>query len=131
MLQGFKDFIMRGNVVDLAVGVVIGSAFGGVVKSLVEDILTPIIAIIAQLPDFSKLSITVNETAINYGNFFNAAIGFLMVALAIYFFVVLPMQKLMSRVKKAEAPTTKECMECKSSVHIDAKRCAYCGQSVN
>jgi large conductance mechanosensitive channel len=130
MLQGFKDFIMRGNVVDLAVGVVIGTAFGGVVKSLVEDVITPFIAIIAKLPDFSQLSITVNDASIKYGSFINSLIGFLLVALAIYFFVVLPMQKVINRFKRPEVATTKECQECLSSVHIDAKRCAFCGQSV-
>ena len=130
MLKGFKEFIMRGNVVDLAVGVVIGAAFGGVVKSLVEDLLTPFISVIAKLPDFSKLTLTINDASIKYGNFLNALIGFLMVALAIYFFVVLPMQKLISRLKKDELPTTKSCQECLSTVHVDAKRCAFCGQSI-
>lgn len=130
MWQGFKDFMMRGNVVDLAVGVVIGTAFGSVVKSLVEDLITPLISIIARLPDFSKMSIMVNGTAIKYGNFLNAVIGFLIVALAIYFFVILPMQKVINRFKRPEAPTTKECLECMSTVHIDARRCAFCAQEI-
>jgi large conductance mechanosensitive channel len=128
MWQGFKDFIMRGNVVDLAVGVVIGSAFGGVVKSLVEDIITPLISILAKLPDFSKMTLVVNNTSLKYGNFLNALIGFLLVALAIYFFVIVPMQKVINKFKPAAAPTTKECEECKSTVHIEAKRCAFCQQ---
>lgn len=97
MLSGFKTFIMRGNVVDLAVGVVIGAAFGDVVTSLVKDIITPIIAAIFKQPDFSTMAITVNGSSIMYGNFLNAAISFLIVALAIYFFVVTPINKLMIR----------------------------------
>lgn len=130
MLQGFKDFIMRGNVVDLAVGVVIGAAFGGVVTSLVEDVLTPIISAIAKLPDFSKLSLTINDVSIGYGSFLNAVIGFLLVALAIYLFVVVPMQKVMAKMTKPAEATTKACDECCSEVPLAAKRCKHCGQPV-
>lgn len=97
MLNGFKEFIMRGNVVDLAVGVVIGAAFGDVVNSLVKDLLTPIIAAIFKQPDFSTMAITINGSQIMYGNFLNAIISFLIVALAIYFFVVMPLNKMMSK----------------------------------
>jgi large conductance mechanosensitive channel len=97
MLSGFKTFIMRGNVVDLAVGVAIGAAFSEIVNSLVKDIITPIIAAIFRQPDFTNLAITVNGSEIRYGNFLNAAISFLIVAFAIYFFVVLPINKLMLR----------------------------------
>lgn len=96
-MQGFKTFIMRGNVVDLAVGVVIGAAFGDVVTSLVEDIVTPIIAAIFQQPDFSSLAITINGSEIMYGNFLNSVISFLIVALAIYFFVVTPLNRMMEK----------------------------------
>lgn len=97
MLSGFKTFIMRGNVVDLAVGVVIGAAFGDVVTSLVKDIITPIIAAIFRQPDFSRLAITVNGSQIMYGSFLNSIISFLIVAFAIYFFVVVPLNKLFKR----------------------------------
>lgn len=102
MMKGFRDFIMRGNVVDLAVGVVIGSAFGTVVASLVKDILTPLIGAIAKVPDFSGLAFTINGSQFMYGVFINAVIAFVLVAAAIYFFVVVPMNKLMARVKKGE-----------------------------
>lgn len=97
MLSGFKTFIMRGNVVDLAIGVVIGAAFGNVVKSLVEDIITPSIAALLHTPDFSKMALNVNGTAIMYGAFLNALISFLTMAFAIYYFVVVPLNKLMER----------------------------------
>lgn len=128
MLHGFKEFIMRGNVVDLAVGVVIGAAFGTVVTSLVEHIITPLISALAQLPDFTGLSITINGIAIGYGAFLNALISFLLIALAIYFFVVVPMNKLMVRFRKPTLPTTKECEECLSEIPLDARRCRHCAQ---
>jgi large conductance mechanosensitive channel len=104
MLKGFKDFILRGNVVDLAVGVVIGSAFGAIVTSLVKDLLTPLIGAIAKVPDFSGLMFTLNGSQFMYGSFINAAIAFLLVAASIYFFVVMPMNKIMAKMKKDEAP---------------------------
>jgi large conductance mechanosensitive channel len=97
MIQGFKTFMTRGNVVDLAVGVVIGAAFGDVVTSLVKDIITPLIAAIFQQPDFSALSFTVNGSQIMYGSFINSILSFVIVALAIYFFVVAPLNKMMNR----------------------------------
>lgn len=128
MFEGFKNFIMRGNVVDLAVGVVIGAAFGSVVTSLVSDIITPFISAVAQLPDFSKLAVTINDTAITYGNFLNALISFLLVAVAIYFFVIVPMTNVVRRISRPVAPTTKECEECLSEIPIDARRCRHCAQ---
>ena len=130
MLSGFKQFLMRGNVVDLAVGVVIGAAFGTVVTTLVQNIITPIISAIAKLPDFSKLVITVNGSAIGYGIFLNAVITFVIIAAAIYFIVVIPMTKLMARVTKPQAPTTKSCEECLSEVPIEARRCKHCAQPI-
>lgn len=105
MLKGFRNFIMRGNVVDLAVGVVIGGAFGTVVASLVKDILTPLVGAIAKVPDFSGLAFTLNGSKFTYGAFLNALIAFLLVAAAIYFFVIVPMNKLLARVKKGEEKT--------------------------
>ena len=104
MLKGFKNFILRGNVVDLAVGVVIGASFSTVVSSLVKDILTPLIGAIAKVPDFSGLNFTLNHSRFMYGSFINAVISFLLVAAAIYFFVVLPMNKVMEKMKKGETP---------------------------
>ncbi len=131
MLDGFKKFIMRGNAVDLAVGVVIGAAFGTVVTSLVQDIITPIIAAIFKQPDFSGWVVTVNGSALTYGNFLNAVFSFVIVAVAIYFIVVIPMNKVMSRMKKQEDPTTKSCDECLSEIPIAAKRCAQCTTPLN
>jgi len=104
-MKGFRDFILRGNVVDLAVGVVVGAAFGAVVSSLVKDILTPFIAALVQQPDFSKLQFTLHGSVFLYGDFLNALISFLIVAATIYFFVVLPVNRLLARFKgPAEAP---------------------------
>ncbi|MFA6251315.1 MAG: large conductance mechanosensitive channel protein MscL [Candidatus Paceibacterota bacterium] len=128
MLKGFKQFILRGNVVDLAVGVVIGASFGTVVSSLVKDILTPFISVIFKSPDFSGLAFTIKETNFMYGNFLNALIAFLIVSVAVYFFVVTPINTLIAKSRK-EKPldeTTKKCTECLSEIPIEAKRCAHC-----
>lgn len=132
MLKEFKQFLLRGNVVDLAVGVVIGAAFGTIVNSLVKDILTPIIAAIAKVPDFSGLAITIRGSSIMYGSFLNALISFLLVATAIFFFVVKPMNLLISRSRKEPPadPTTKKCPECQSEIPLSSKRCAHCTQPV-
>lgn len=111
MLQGFKSFLLRGNVVDLAVGVVIGAAFGSVVTSLVADILTPLIGALLKTPDFSGLSFSLNGSALMYGNFLNALISFVIVAFAIYFFVVVPLNKAMGLGKKKEEEKTPETPE--------------------
>lgn len=128
MLQGFKQFILKGNVVDLAVGVVIGVAFGSVVTALVEDIITPIIGAIGGTPDFSGISFTINNSKFLIGDFLNALISFLIVSSVIYFFVVLPMNKLLAATRKEKPvdPTTKKCPECLSVIPLDAKRCAFC-----
>jgi large conductance mechanosensitive channel len=131
MFSGFKNFIMRGNVVDLAVGVVIGSAFGGVVGSLTKDLLMPLIAALVGKPDFSAINFKVRETAFGLGSFLNAAVAFLLVAAAIYVFVVVPMNAIAARMKRDEpvaAPTTKKCKECCSEIPIEARRCAHCTQ---
>lgn len=133
MLKGFKEFVLRGNVVDLAVGVVIGASFGAVVNALVKDLLTPFIGAIAKVPDFSSLVFTVNGSQFMYGDFLNVLIAFLLNAAAIYFFVVLPIQKFMAMTKKKEkaaAPITKACPECLSEIPVAATRCAYCAQPV-
>jgi large conductance mechanosensitive channel len=124
MLRGFRDFVMRGNVVDLAVAVVIGGAFALVVSSFVADILTPLLGLIG-VPDFSQVTTTLPSGAtINWGLFLNALISFVLVALAIYLFVVRPME----RMKGPDAVTTKTCTECTSDIPLAAKRCPFCTQ---
>ena len=128
-MKGFKEFILRGNVMDLAVAVVIGAAFTAVVTALVKDLLTPLIAAIAGAPDFSGIALTVNGSKLLIGDFLNAVIAFLMLATVVYFFVVLPMNTLMARLKRGEVapdPTTKKCPECLSEIPIGARRCAFC-----
>lgn len=128
MLKGFKQFLLRGNVVDMAVGIVIGAAFGAVVSALVKDLLTPLIAAIVKQPDFSALTFTINGSKFLYGEFVNALLSFLIVSAAIYFFVVVPVNALIARSRKEPPadPTTKKCPECRSEIAIEAKRCAYC-----
>lgn len=133
MLNEFKKFLLRGNVVDMAVGVVIGASFGTVVTSLVADLLTPLIAAIAKVPDFSNLMFTINESKFMYGNFINTIIAFIMVAGAIFFFVVKPINMLMAKAKKEPVtdPTTKQCPECLGEIPIKAKRCMHCAQKIS
>jgi large conductance mechanosensitive channel len=128
VLKGFKQYILKGNVVDLAVGVVVGVAFGSVVTALVKDIITPVIGAIGGKPDFSALSFTINHSEFLVGDFLNALISFIIVAGVIYFFVVVPMNKLIALTKKEKPidPTTKKCPECLSIISIDAKRCPFC-----
>ena len=129
MLKGFKEFVFRGNVLDLAVAVVIGAAFGAVVTALVKDLLNPLIAAIVGKPDFSAIAITVNGSKLLLGSFLNDLISFLLIAAAVYFFVVLPVNHLTARMRRGEVspdPTTKKCPECLSEVPIAAKRCAFC-----
>jgi len=133
MLSGFKQFILRGNVIDMSVGVVIGAAFGAVVTAFTKDLLTPFIAAIVGKPDFSAMNFTINGTAFPFGDLINAIVSFLLVAAAVYFFVVTPLNALVARMRKAPAPadpTTKKCPECLSEIPIDAKRCAHCAQPV-
>jgi len=133
MFDGFRKFIMRGNVIDLAVAVVIGAAFTLVVNSLVEDIINPILAAIVGKPDFSDLTVTVRDATITYGNFITALINFLLVAAAIYFLIVKPMNMMMSRLEEGKGTPdaeTKQCPECLSVIPIAATRCAHCGISL-
>ncbi|MBI3645861.1 MAG: large conductance mechanosensitive channel protein MscL [Acidobacteriales bacterium] len=133
MLSGFKQFILRGNVVDMAVGVVVGAAFASVVGALTKGLLTPLIGALVKAPDFSGLTFTLNGSKFLYGEFLNALISFLLVAAAVYFFVVTPINALVARMRKAPAPadpTTKKCPECLSEIPIDARRCAHCAQPV-
>jgi len=133
MLSGFKQFILRGNVVDLAVGVVIGGAFGTIVTALVKDIINPIIALVAGKPDFTWISFAIRGTVFPIGDFITAVVSFLLVAVAVYFFVVTPINALIARTRKdpvAADPTTKKCPECLSEIPIDARRCSFCAQPV-
>jgi large conductance mechanosensitive channel len=130
MFKGFREFVLRGNVVDLAVGVVIGAAFGTVVTAFVKDLLTPVIAAIVQKPDFSGFYFEVNGTKFLYGDFLNAIISFLLIALAVYYFVVLPVNSLMKRFEKQALPDKKKCPECESDVPITARRCAFCTSQI-
>jgi len=126
-LKGFKQFILRGSVIDLAVGVMIGAAFNGVVNALVKDLMTPFIAAVAAKPNFSNLSFTIHGSQFLYGDFINNLVSFLIVAVTIYFFIIVPINKLMGKplVKDPDAPT-KQCPECLSTIPAGARRCAYC-----
>ena len=130
MFKGFRDFILRGNVMDLAVAVIIGAAFSAITKSLVEDVITPLIAAVVGKPDFSALVFSLNGTPIKYGSFITAAINFLIIAFVIYFFLVLPFQKLLARITAPAAATTKPCPQCLSDVPLDATRCKFCTQAI-
>lgn len=132
MLKGFRDFILRGNVVDLAVAVVIGGAFGKIVDALVKDVITPFIGVFGGTPNFSGLAFSLNKSKFMVGDFLNALISFLIIAAVIYFFIVVPMNKLTSRIKKGEKvdPTEKTCPECLSLIPVKAQRCKFCTSQV-
>ena len=128
MLKDFKQFLLRGNVVDLAVAVVIGAAFGAVVTSLVENIITPIIAAVGGQPDFSTIDFTINGSVFRIGEFLNALIAFVIIAAVIFFLVVQPMNAFMNRMRTQPTPDplTRKCPECLSEVQISARRCPFC-----
>jgi large conductance mechanosensitive channel len=128
-LKGFKQFLLRGNVIELAVAVVMGAAFGAVVTAFVKDLITPLIAALIGKPDFSGIFFTVNGSKFMIGDFINALVSFLLIGAAVYFFVVLPVNALLERIRKGQAPpdpTTKNCPECLSAVPIAARKCAFC-----
>jgi large conductance mechanosensitive channel len=130
MLKGFRDFILRGNVVDLAVAVIIGTAFGAVVTAFTKGIVMQLIAAVIKTPDFDKLAFNLNGTPVNYGTFLTAALNFLIIASVVYFFMVLPLQYLLAKMKRPEAVTVKTCGECLSEIPLSAKRCKFCTQPV-
>ena len=127
-MRGFKAFLLRGNVVDLAIAFVIGVAFSAVIAAFVKDLVTPLIAALGGQPDFASLYFTVNKSKFMYGEFLNALIGFVIIAAVIYFFVVIPYGALLARSRKEPPadPTTKKCTECLSEIPIGARRCAFC-----
>lgn len=127
-MKGFRTFLFRGNVIDLAVAVVIGAAFGAVIAAFVKDLLTPLIAAIAGKPDFSALTFEVNGSRFLYGEFINAVVAFVLVALAVYYFVVLPMNMFIERRRRGQIveSTTRPCPECLSEIPIAARRCSHC-----
>ena len=132
MLKEFKQFLLRGSVVDLAVGVVVGAAFGSVVTAFVSDLITPLIAAIAKVPDFSGLTFSLNSSKFMYGHFINSLVSFLLVATTVFFFVIKPINKLTRMSRKEESvPTTKKCKECLSEIPLEAKRCSHCTQIIS
>jgi large conductance mechanosensitive channel len=130
MLKGFRDFILRGNVVDLAVAVIIGTAFGAVVTSFTKNIVMQLVAVIVKTPDFDKLAFDLHGTPIQYGTFLTAALNFALVAAVVYFFMVLPLHYLLAKMEAPAAVTTKTCAECLSEIPLDARRCKFCAQPV-
>lgn len=132
MLKDFKQFLVRGNAVDLAVAVVIGVAFGAVIAALVQDLLTPLIAALVGKPDFSNLTFTIHRSVFRYGAFINAVLAFVLVAAAIFFFVVRPLNAFTERMRKEPTPdpTTRKCPDCLSEIPIGARRCAFCTSEV-
>ena len=128
----FKKFLLRGNVVDLAVGIVIGAAFAAVVQAAVADLLTPLVAAIFGQPDFSALTFTISGSTFRYGHFLNVLIAFVTVAFVVFFFVVKPINRLVERSRRRESPdpSTRKCPECVSEIPIDARRCAFCTSEV-
>lgn len=132
IFTGFRDFILRGNVIDLAVAVVVGAAFNAIVTALVSDLITPFISAIGGNPDFSQLYFTINNSKFMIGHFINALISFVIIAAVIYFLIVTPMNKLLARVKKGEKvdPSEKQCPFCMSQIPIKATKCKFCTSSV-
>ena len=128
MFNDFKQFLLRGNVVDLAVAIVIGVAFAAIVDALVADLITPLIAAIGGQPDFSALDFTINESSFRYGHFINSVISFVIIAAVVFFLVVQPVNILMQRARREPPadPTTKKCNECLSEIPLEARRCAFC-----
>jgi len=132
ILNDFRQFLLRVNVVDLAVAVVIGAAFGAVITAMVEDLLTPLIAAIGGQQDFSALDFTINDSTFRYGDFINKAFTFITIAAAVFFFVVVPINTLIARSRREPPadPTTRKCPECLSEIPLDARRCAFCTSQV-
>ncbi len=132
LVKEFREFVLRGNLVDLAVAVVVGTAFGAVVTALVADILTPLIAAFGGQPDFSRLTFEINGSTFRYGHFLNALLAFVLVAAVVFFFVLKPVNALMAR-RKVDTPAdaaTRSCPQCLSDIPLAATRCAFCTSEV-
>jgi large conductance mechanosensitive channel len=131
-MEGFKKFILRGSVLDLAVAVIIGAAFTAIVNSLVKDIITPIFGIFGGLPDFSAWTFTINGSQFNIGSFINALVSFLIMAVVLYWFIIAPANRLMdvAKIERAQEVKTRECPECLSKIPEAARRCAFCTAEV-
>ena len=130
MLREFKDFLLKGNLIEVAVALVLALALTAVVTSLVEDLITPLIAALFGQPDFAGLTFEINDSVFRYGEFLNAVVAFVLIGAVLFFFVVKPVNMLEERRKKGEDPTTRECPECLSEIPVGARRCAYCTTEV-
>ncbi len=129
-MSGFRKFLMRGNLIDLAVAVVIGVAFNAVIQALIADMITPLISAIAGKPDFARLTFTVHHSLFFYGRFINAVLSFVIIAAVIYYLLVAPTARLTARVARNKAATERECPECLSQIPVGATRCMYCTATV-
>lgn len=129
-MSGFRKFIMRGNLVDLAVAVVIGVAFNAVIQALISDIITPLIAAIAGKPNFGALTFTIHHSKFSYGLFINALLSFVIIAAVVYFLIVSPMARVMSVIDRNKEATTRQCPQCLSEIPVGATRCMYCTSEV-
>jgi len=129
-MKGFRAFLLRGNIVDLAVAVIIGVAFNAVVQALVADLVTPLISAIGGQPNFASLTFTIGKSTFSYGLFLNALISFIILAAVVYFLIVLPVNKLLAASARKKAATQRDCPECLSKIPIDASRCMYCTSAV-
>ena len=125
-MKGFRSFLMRGNLIELAVAVVIGTAFTAIVTAIVKDLITPLIAALGGQPDFSRLRFTVNHSTFAYGDFFNALVTFVIIAAVVYFLIVAPVARLTTRLTRNRAATERDCPECLSVIPVAATRCKYC-----
>ena len=129
-MSGFRKFLMRGNLIELAVAVVIGVAFNAVIQALISDIITPLIAAIAGKPNFSALTFTINHSKFSYGSFINALLSFVIIAAVVYFLIVSPMARVMARVDRNKEASTRQCPQCLSDIPVGATRCMYCTSEV-
>lgn len=125
-MGGFKKFLIRGNLVDLAVAFVVGAAFAGLVKDFVTSFIAPLLALLGGKPDFTRLAFTINDTKFPYGVFLTSALTFLITAAIVYFFVVLPVSKLLERLSRGQESKERECPQCLSDIPVGARRCAFC-----
>jgi large conductance mechanosensitive channel len=125
-VKGFRSFLMRGNLIELAIAVVIGTAFTAIVTAIVKDLITPLIAAIGGKPDFSRLTFTVNHSTFSYGDFINALVSFAIIAAVVYFLIVAPVARFTTRLTRNKAATERDCPECLSAIPVAATRCKYC-----